>query len=206
MCSSFSAEACAILLVFTGLGSTNNIATFLLFFTSSQTLSLSLCPCYTFPSSFLLTLFGASGRNYPFPPLLLLSDYNGSPVTHFFQGMARSMSCSSQLQSHVVSFYLILISTLLFSRTGGIRSHQKSLTEEFPQYPPRNLCFLIPLVMSSPIFGAMHTFFYGIFGDSFFLTIYGLGLGKLLGFSSSMASRHSPIPHKRPSMKNNITT
>ena len=43
------------------------------------------------------------------------------------------------LQSLVVSL-LSLVSTLLFSWTGGILSHQNSLTHRFSQFPSRNLC------------------------------------------------------------------
>ena len=42
-----------------------------------------------------------------------------------------------------------LISTHLFSQTGGTLSHQHSLTNRFYQYPLRNLCFFVTLVVSS---------------------------------------------------------
>ena len=53
-------------------------------------------------------------------------------------------------QSLVVSLLLSLVSTLLFSRTGGVLSHRKSLTHRFPQFPPRNLCTLVMVAVTSP--------------------------------------------------------
>ena len=61
-----------------GLGSTNNFATSLLF-SSFLTLALSLPPCPLLRLSFYHNL---SGRNCPFS-LLILSDYNGFPYTRF---------------------------------------------------------------------------------------------------------------------------
>ena len=50
--------------------------------------------------------------------------------------------------SLVVSL-LSLVSTLLFSRTGGVLSHRSILTHRFPRFPPRNLCSLVMLAVSS---------------------------------------------------------
>ena len=43
------------------------------------------------------------------------------------------------LQSLVVSLLLSLVSTLVFYRTGGVLSLQKSSTHRFPRFQPRNL-------------------------------------------------------------------
>ena len=70
--------------------------------------------------SFYLNLFGGSGKNCLLSPAVL-SGYNRSPDTRFSRGTMRLMSCpdgerySRLLQSFVVS----LLSTLVFSRTGG---------------------------------------------------------------------------------------
>ena len=64
-----------------GLGSTNNFATSLLF-SSSLTLALSLPPCPLFRLSFYHNLFG---RNCLLSPLVL-SNYNGFPDTLFSWG------------------------------------------------------------------------------------------------------------------------
>ena len=47
------------------------------------------------------------------------------------------------LQPLVVSLLLTLVSTLFFSWSGGILSHQNSLTHTYPRFPPRNLCSLV---------------------------------------------------------------
>ena len=39
-----------------------------------------------------------------------------------------------------LSLLLSLVSTVLFSRTGGVLSHLNSLIHRFPRFPPRNLC------------------------------------------------------------------
>ena len=98
------------------------------------------------------------------PPAL--SDYNGSPNTSFSRGTTRSMSWPDgkrylrPLQSLVVSFLLSLVSTLFFSRTGGVLSHQNFLTRRFPHFPPRNLCSLIMLAVFSLVFAATDTAFF----------------------------------------------
>ena len=67
------------------------------------------------------------------------------------------------LQSLVVSLLLSLVSTLLFSRTGGVLSHLNSLAHRFPRFPPRNLCSLVMLAVSSFIFAATDTAFFWVF-------------------------------------------
>ena len=53
-------------------------------------------------------------------------------------------------QSLIVSLLLSLVSTLVLSRTGGVLSHRSSLTHRFPRFPPRNLCSLVMLAVTSP--------------------------------------------------------
>ena len=63
---------------------------------------------------------------------LLLPAYNGSLYTHFFLLMTCDLAKHGVLicllQSHVVSFILPLVSTLLFPRTGGILFYLNLLT------------------------------------------------------------------------------
>ena len=73
-------------------------------------------------------------------------------------------------QPLVVSLHLSLVSTLVFSRTRGILSHQNSLTHRFPQFPPRNLCSLVMLAVSSLVYAATDT--------AFFSVLISLGLAK----------------------------
>ena len=67
-------------------------------------------------------------------------------------------SCSPQ--SLVVSLLLSLIPTLFFSRTGGVLSNISILTHRFPRLPPRNLCSLVMLAVSSLVFAATDTAFF----------------------------------------------
>ena len=53
------------------------------------------------------------------------------------------------LQSLVISLLLSLVSTLLFSRNGGILSHRNFSTHRIPQSQLRNLCSLIMLAVCS---------------------------------------------------------
>ena len=118
--------------LFAGLGSTNKSAISLLFsFYLTLVLSSPTCPLIYLSSH--LKLCGKSGRNSLLSPPVL-SGYNGSPDTSFSRGTTRLMSWPNEeryvrpLQSLVVSFVLSLVSTLVFSRTGGVLSHQSILT------------------------------------------------------------------------------
>ena len=53
------------------------------------------------------------------------------------------------LQPLVVSFLLSLVSTLVFSRAGGVLSHQNSSIHKFLRFPLRNLCSLVTLAVFS---------------------------------------------------------
>ena len=133
--------------LFSGLGSTNKSATSLL--TYYLTLVLSSPPCALLHLSFYLKL---SGRNCLLSSPVL-SGYNGSPNTLFSRGVTRLMSWPDRerylrpLQSLVVSLLLSLVSTLVFSRTGGILPHLNSLTHRFPRSPSRNLCSVVTLAV-----------------------------------------------------------
>ena len=52
-----------------------------------------------------------------------------------------------------------LVSTHVLSRTGGVLSHRSSLTHRFPRFPPRNLCSLVMLAVSSLVYAATDTAF-----------------------------------------------
>ena len=149
-----------------GLGSINKSAISLLF-SYYLTLVLSSLPCPLLHLSSYLKLCGRSGRNCLLCPLVL-SDYNGSPDARFYWGTTRLMSWpdgerySHTLQSLVVYLLLSLVSTLLFSRTGGVRSHQSILTHRFPRFPLRNLCSLVMLAVFSLVYAATDTAFFGV--------------------------------------------
>ena len=150
--------------LFAGLGSTNKSA-ISLFFSYYLTLVLSSPPCPLLHLSSYLKLCGRSGRNCLLSPSFL-SGYNGYPDTRFYRGTMRLMSWPDgerylrPLQSLVVSLLLSLVSTLVFSRTGGVQPHRSILTHRFPRFPPRNLCSLVMLAVSSLVFAATDTAFF----------------------------------------------
>ena len=144
---------------FAGLCSTIKSAISLLF---SYYLTLVLSST---PSFFYLKLCGKSGRNCLLSPPVL-SDHNGPTDTRFSRGTTRLMSppdgeCYMHPpQSPVVSLLLSIVSTLVFSRIGGVLSHQNPLTHRFRRFPPRNLCSLAILTVFSLVFAATDTAFY----------------------------------------------
>ena len=88
-------------------------------------------------------LCGRSGTNCLLSPPVL-SGYNGSSDTRFSRGTTRlkglpdAERCFRLPQSLVVSLLSSLVSTLVFSRTGGVLSLRSILTHRFPQFPLRN--------------------------------------------------------------------
>ena len=154
-CSNFSAKACAILQALCWSQQHQQICHFssLLLLSNSRSVLSSIFP---FTSISVRNCFLSS----PVP-----SSYNGSPDIRFSRGTTRLMSWPDGerylflQQSLVVSLLLSLISTLVFSRSGGILSHLNSSTHRFPRFPPRNLCFYIMLAVLSLAFAATDTAF-----------------------------------------------
>ena len=151
-------------MLFASLGNTNKSAISLLF-SSCLTLVLSSPPCHLLHLSSYLKLCGRFGRNCLLFPSVL-SDYSGSPDTRFYRGTTRLMSWLDGERylrpplSLVVSLLLSLVNTLVFSWSGGVLSHQNSLTHRFSRFPLRNLCSLVMLAVSSLVFAAMDTAFF----------------------------------------------
>ena len=150
--------------LFAGLGSTNK-STISLFFCYYLTLVLSSPPCPLLQLSSYLKLCGRSGRNCLLSPSVL-SGYNGSPDIRFSRETTRLTSLPDgerylrPPQSLVVSLLLSLVSTLVFSRTGGVLSLPNNLTHRFPRFPLRNLCCLVMLAVSSLVFAATDRAFF----------------------------------------------
>ena len=142
--SSLSAEACTILHALCWSRQHQQVCHF-----------SSLFPPVLATLSSYLKLCGRSGRNCPLSLPVLLG-YNGSPDTRFSRETTQLMSWPDgerylrPPQSLVVSLLLSLVSTLVFSRTGGVLSHRSILTHRFPRFPLRNLCSLVMLAVSSP--------------------------------------------------------
>ena len=158
VCSGFLLKPEPFCTLFAHLDSTNKSATSILF-SFYLTLVLSSPSC---PFLHLFFYLNFSGGNCLLSPVL--SGYNGSPDTRFSRGTTRQMSWSDgehflrPLESLVVSL-LFLISTLVFSRTGGVLSHRNSSTHRFPRFPPRNLCSLVMLTVFSFVYAATDTAF-----------------------------------------------
>ena len=150
---SFSAEVCAILHALCRSRQHQQVCHF-----SFLTIWLSFCSPLRFSS--YLKLCGRSGRNCLLSPPVL-SGYNGSPDTRFSRKTTRLMSWPDgerylrPPQSPVAS----LISRIHFSWTKGVQSHLNSLTHRFLRFPPRNLCSLVMLAVSSLVFAATDTAF-----------------------------------------------
>ena len=106
-----------------------------------QTLVLSP-PCSLLYLSFYLKLCGRYWLL--FPPVL--SGCNGSPDTRFSRRTTRLMSWTDgehylrSLQSLEVSLLLSLVSTFVFSQTGGVLSHWNSSTRSFPRFFFQSTC------------------------------------------------------------------
>ena len=154
----FLLKAAPFCKLFVGLGSTNKSAISLLF-SFYLILALSSPPCPLLHLSFYINL---SGRDCLLSPAVL-SGCNGSPDTRFSRGTTRLMSRPDgerylrSLQSLVVSLLLSLVSTLVFSRTGGVLSHQISSTHKLPRFPPMNFCSLVTLAVFSLVYAATDT-------------------------------------------------
>ena len=159
VCSSFSAKACAFCTLFAGLGSTNKPATFLLFLSDSRSVLTTL----SFP---LISNSVANLAGTVFSLLLFCQATMGPQDIRFSRETTWLISwpdrerCLRPLQSLVVSLLLSLVSTLLFSRTGGVLSHRSSSTRRFPQFPPRNLCSLVMIAVFSLVFAVTNTAFF----------------------------------------------
>ena len=148
VCSSFSAEACAILHALCGSRQHQQVCHF-----SSLHLVLSS------PLGPLLRLLPETLWQMK-QELSSLSSCSfrlqWDPDTRFSRVTTRLMSWPDGERylrpplSLVVSLLLSLVSTLVFSRTGGVLSHRNSLIHKFPRYPPWNLCSLL-LLFARPL-------------------------------------------------------
>ena len=153
VCLNFSAGACAILHALCWSREHQQACHFSSLFLLSDSRSV------------LATL--SSPTSFPIPETLwqichlspALSGYNGSPDTHFSRGTTPLMSWPDgerYLQSLVVSLLLSLVSTLVFSRAGGVLSHLNSLTHRFPQ----GTCAPSSCLLCSLVYSATDTAFY----------------------------------------------
>ena len=87
------------------------------------------------------------------------------------------------LQSLVVILLLSLVSTVTFSRTGGVLSHRNSSTHRFPRFLPRNLFSLVTFAVFSLVYAATDTAF------CYVLTSLGLVESRILAAPSHTRPR-----------------
>ena len=108
-----------------------------------MTLVLSSPPCHLLCLSFHLNLSGRCGRNCLLSPVL--SGYNGCPDTRFSCETTWLVSWPDgerylrPPQSLVVSLPLSLVSTLVFSRAGGVLSHRSIFDTQVPSISTEEL-------------------------------------------------------------------
>ena len=162
VCLSFSAEACAILHALCWSWQHQQVCHFssLLLLSDSRSVLATLPSPPSFLSS--QTLWQV------WQELSSLSSWSirlqWVPGHSFLPGNNAADELARQgalLAPSAIPFSLLpLISTLVVSRIGGILSHRSSLTHRFPRFPPRNLCFLVMLAVSSLVYAATDTAFF----------------------------------------------
>ena len=164
VCSSFSAEACAILHALCWSRQHQQVCHFssLLLLSDSRFVLATLSS----PPSFLLsqTLWQIRQELSSLSSCSIRLQW--VPGHSFLLGTTWLMSLPDgerylcPLQSLVVSLLLSLVSTLVFSQTGGVLSLQNILTHRFPRFPLRNLCSLVMLAVFSLVYAATDTAFF----------------------------------------------
>ena len=140
-----------------GLDSTNTSAISLLF-SYYLTLLLSSPPYPLLHVSFYLKL---SGRNCFLSSCSIRLQRD--PGHSFLPGndTADELARRGALLAHsAIPCSLSPLISRIHSRTGDVLSHRGILTHRFPRFPPRNLCSLVMLAVSSLVYAATYTAFF----------------------------------------------
>ena len=158
VCSSFSAEACAIKQALCWSRQHQQVCHFssLLLLSDSRSVLIIMFspPSFLLPQSFwqeLSSLSSCSIRLQRVPGHLFLPG-NGAA-----DELARWGALLGSSAILVVFFLLSLVSTQPFSLTGGVLSHRNFLTHRFSRFPSRNLCSLVTLVVCFFTFASTDT-------------------------------------------------
>ena len=161
VCSSFSAEACSNLQNLCWSRQHQQVCHFsslLLLFDSHSVLATQSSPPFFLLSQTLwqiwqeLSSFSSCSIRLQLPP-----DTGFSRGTTWLMSWPDGERFLRPPQSLVVSLLLSLVSTLVFSRTGGVLSHRNTLTHRFPQFPSRNLCSLVTFAVCCLVYAATDT-------------------------------------------------
>ena len=138
--------------LFTGLGSTNKSATSLLSDSRFVLATLFSPPSFLLSQSLAGTVF-----SFCFIRLQWIPGHSFLPGNDAADELARR---GAPLMLFAIPYSILpLVSTLLFSRTGGALSRRNSSTLRFPRSPLRNLCSLVKLAVFSIVYAATDTAF-----------------------------------------------
>ena len=163
VCSSFSAEACAILHALCWSRQHQQVCHFssLLLLSDSRSVlaTLSSPPSFLISQTFWQIWQELSSLSFCSIRLQWVPRHSFHRGTTWLMGWPDGVRYLRPLQSLVVSFLLPLVSTLVLSRTGGVLSHRSFLTHRFPRFPPRNFCSLVMLAVFSLVYVATDTAF-----------------------------------------------
>ena len=145
--------------IFAGLGSTNKSAISLLF-SYYLTLALSSPPSLLLSQTLWQIWQELSSLSFCSIRLQWVPGHLFLPGNDAADELARRGALLAPSATPCSLSPLISRIHFVFSRTGGVLSHQNSLTSRFPRFPPRNLCSLFMLAVSFIVYTATDTAFF----------------------------------------------